>query len=149
MPLIRRLPKRGFNNAAFHKNYAIVNLTDLSRFKPGSVVNEKLLRESKIVRGDIAGIKILGEGELKHPLTIEADKVSASARGKIDKAGGTIVPRVREDGGAPVANGGEGAEPAVREKPNQTEAKAPIKKKSIRLKQASRVKGPKKAPGER
>ncbi len=149
MPLIRRLPKRGFNNAAFHKNYAIVNLTELNRFKPGSVVNEKLLRESKIVRGDIAGIKILGEGDLKHPLTIEADKVSASARGKIDKAGGTIVPRVREDGGAAVANGGEGAEPAVKEQFAETEAKEPLKKRSARLKQVSQAKRPKKAPGKR
>ena len=90
MPLIRRLPKRGFNNAAFHKNYAIVNLTDLNEFKAGTVVNEKLLRESKLVRGRVAGIKILGDGELKHALTIEADKVSASAREKIDKAGATL-----------------------------------------------------------
>lgn len=93
MPLIRRLPKRGFSNSAFHQNYAIVNLADLNGFKAGTVVNEKLLRESKLVRGDVAGIKILGEGELKHALTIEADKVSASAREKIDKAGGTITLR--------------------------------------------------------
>src|SRR2546422_8575719 len=65
MPLIRRLPKRGFNNAAFHKNYAIVNLSDLNRFKAGTVVNEKLLRDSKLVRGNVAGLKILGGGELK------------------------------------------------------------------------------------
>jgi large subunit ribosomal protein L15 len=144
MPLIRRLPKRGFNNAAFHKDYAIVNLTDLNGFKPGSVVNEKLLRESKIVRGDVAGIKILGEGELKHPLTIEADKVSASAREKIDKAGGTISLR---DGGAAVANGEKGVE---LEKPTETPAKAPAaKRRSTRLKQAARAKRQKKAPGKR
>src|SRR6266571_1805567 len=95
MPLIRRLPKRGFNNAAFHKSYAIVNLNDLNKFKPGTPVNEQLLRESKLVRGDVAGIKILGEGELKHALKIEADKVSGSAREKIDKAGGTITIRER------------------------------------------------------
>ncbi|PYL19223.1 MAG: 50S ribosomal protein L15 [Verrucomicrobia bacterium] len=65
MPLIRRLPKRGFNNAAFHATYAIVNLSDLNEFKAGTVVNEELLRESKLVRGDVAGIKILGDGELK------------------------------------------------------------------------------------
>ena len=91
MPLIRRLPKRGFNNAAFHKNYAIVNLDDLNQFKAGTVVTEALLRESKLVRGEVAGIKILGDGELKHALKIEADKVSASARAKIDEAGGTIT----------------------------------------------------------
>jgi large subunit ribosomal protein L15 len=93
MPLIRRLPKRGFNNAAFHNNYAIVNLSDLSEFKAGTVVDEKLLRESKLVRGDFAGIKILGDGELKHALKIEADKVSESAKAKIEKAGGTITMR--------------------------------------------------------
>lgn len=97
MPLIRRLPKRGFNNAAFHKNYAIVNLADLNEFKPGTVVSERLLRESKLVRGHFVGIKILGGGELKHELTVEVDKVSAAAREKIEKAGGTITPRLRDD----------------------------------------------------
>jgi large subunit ribosomal protein L15 len=96
MPLIRRLPKRGFNNAAFHKNYAIVNLADLNEFKPGTVVSERLLRESKLVRGHFVGIKILGDGELKHGLTVEADKVSPAAREKIEKAGGTITPRLRD-----------------------------------------------------
>ena len=95
MPLIRRLPKRGFNNAAFHPNYAIVNLNDLNEFKAGTTVNEQLLRELKLVRGDFAGIKILGDGELKHALTIEVDKVSESAKAKIEKAGGTITMRDR------------------------------------------------------
>ena len=90
MPLIRRLPKRGFNNAAFHQHYAIVNLVDLNGFKAGSVVNEQSLREAKLVRGDVVGIKILGDGELKHALKIEVDKVSAGARDKINKAGGAI-----------------------------------------------------------
>ena len=102
MPLIRRLPKRGFNNAAFHKNYAIVNLADLNEFKPGTVVSEQLLRESKLVRGHFVGIKILGNGELKHGLTVEVDKVSAAAREKIEKVGGTITPRLRDD--RPVQN---------------------------------------------
>ena len=93
MPLIRRLPKRGFNNAAFHSTYAIVNLSDLNEFKAGTVVNEELLRESKLVRGDVVGVKILGDGELKHALKIEADKVSESAKAKIEKAGGTITMR--------------------------------------------------------
>ncbi len=93
MPLIRRLPKRGFNNAAFHKNYAIVNLDSLNSFKAGTTVNEELLRESKLIRGNFAGIKILGDGELKHGLTIEADKFSESARAKIEKAGGSIALR--------------------------------------------------------
>jgi large subunit ribosomal protein L15 len=96
MPLIRRLPKRGFNNAAFHKYYAIVNVSDLNAFEAGAVVNEQLLRESNLIRGHFAGIKILGDGELKHGLKVEADKVSATAREKIEKAGGTIT--LREKG---------------------------------------------------
>ena len=79
MPLIRRLPKRGFNNAAFHKHYAVVNVSDLNAFKAGTVVNEQLLRESNLVRGHFVGIKILGEGELKHDLEVQADKISATA----------------------------------------------------------------------
>jgi large subunit ribosomal protein L15 len=98
MPLIRRLPKRGFNNAAFRRHYAIVNLDDLNEFKAGATVNEQLLRKSNLVRGHFVGIKILGGGELKHGLTVEADKVSAAAREKIEKAGGTITLRLRDDG---------------------------------------------------
>jgi len=93
MPLIRRLPKRGFNNAAFHKRYAVVNVSDLNAFKAGTVVNEQLLRESNLVRGHFAGVKILGEGELKHDLEVQADKISATAREKIEKAGGTVTLR--------------------------------------------------------
>jgi large subunit ribosomal protein L15 len=93
MPLIRRLPKRGFNNAAFHKRYAVVNLDDLNAFKAGTLVNEKVLREANLVRGRFVGIKILGDGELKHAVKVEADKVSAAAREKIEKAGGTIALR--------------------------------------------------------
>ena len=98
MPLIRRLPKRGFNNAAFRRHYAIVNLDDLNEFKAGATVNEQLLRKSNLVRGHFVGIKILGGGQLKHGLTVEADKVSAAAREKIEKAGGTITLRLRDDG---------------------------------------------------
>ena len=115
MPLIRRLPKRGFNNAAFHKHYAIVNLRDLNSFEAGSIVNEQVLRESNLVRGYFVGIKILGDGELKHGLTVEADKVSAAARDKIEKVGGKItlreeraskaLIRADEHAGAPAAEG--------------------------------------------
>ena len=91
MPLIRRLPKRGFNNAAFHKRYAVVNVSDLNAFGAGTVVNEQLLRQSNLIRGHFAGIKILGEGELKHGLNVQVDKVSATAREKIEKAGGTVT----------------------------------------------------------
>jgi large subunit ribosomal protein L15 len=95
MPLIRRLPKRGFNNAAFKKHYALINLDDLNEFKAGTVINEEMLRESKHIRGNVAGLKVLGRGELKHGLTIEADRVSESAREKIEKAGGTVTLRQR------------------------------------------------------
>jgi large subunit ribosomal protein L15 len=99
MPLIRRLPKRGFNNAAFHKQYAVVNVSDLNAFKAGTVVNEQLLRESNLIRGHFAGIKILGEGELKHDLQVQIDKISASAREKIEKAGGTVTLREARSAG--------------------------------------------------
>jgi large subunit ribosomal protein L15 len=121
MPLIRRLPKRGFNNAAFHKTYAIVNLSDLNDFKAGTAVNEQLLREANLVRGNVFGIKLLGDGELKHALTIEVDKVSEGARAKIDKAGGTITIRDRK---APIpAEPKEDVEPATKSeaaKPKRT-----------------------------
>jgi large subunit ribosomal protein L15 len=97
MPLIRRLPKRGFNNAAFHKSYAIVNVGDLNTFEGGTVVNEQLLRESNLVRGHFAGIKILGEGELKHKLQVQTDKISTTAREKIENAGGTVTLRERRN----------------------------------------------------
>src|SRR6201993_1248574 len=87
MPLIRRLPKRGFNNAVFHKRYAIVNLNDLNEFKAGAVVNEQLLRESNLVRGHFAGIKILGDGELKNSLKVQADKASKNERETIENGG--------------------------------------------------------------
>jgi large subunit ribosomal protein L15 len=118
MPLIRRLPKRGFNNAAFHKRYAIINLDDLNAFKAGTAVNEQLLRESKLVRGDFVGIKILGDGELKHGLNVEADKVSAAAREKIEKAGGTIT--LREKAARPhAAVPGEGSDEETGGEPSQ------------------------------
>ena len=95
MPLIRRLPKRGFNNAAFKKHYALVNLDDLNEFKAGTVINEQMLRDANYIRGKVVGLKVLGRGDLKHSLTIEADKVSDAAREKIEKAGGTVTLRQR------------------------------------------------------
>lgn len=91
MPLIRRLPKRGFNNAAFKTRYAIVKLDALNQFKNGATVDEKALRAAKLIRGNYDGVKILGVGELTKKLTITADKVSASAKEKIGKAGGSVT----------------------------------------------------------
>jgi large subunit ribosomal protein L15 len=144
MPLIRRLPKRGFNNAAFHKNYGIVNLTDLASFKEGTVVNEQMLREAKLLRGNGAGLKILGGGELKHALTIEADKISASAREKIEKAGGSVTLRLKPVQGprdaeqaTPAAETAE-AETAVG--PKTKRSKKPAAKKKAPPKSASKKK---------
>jgi large subunit ribosomal protein L15 len=134
MPLIRRLPKRGFNNAAFHKQWAIVNLGDLNQFKAGTVVNEQLLRESLLVRGNGAGIKILGNGELKHALTIEADKISSSAREKIDKAGATITlraARARREKGTP-----EQTDVAASDEPKKGEKPKAAKKASSKKSEA-------------
>jgi large subunit ribosomal protein L15 len=148
MPLIRRLPKRGFNNAAFHKNYAIVNISDLNAFEAGAVVNEQLLRESNLIRGHFAGIKILGDGELKHGLKVEVDKVSATAREKIEKAGGTITLREKEvltKGSAAAAAATEisteerSGEPAPETKGKKDSARKPsAKAKSRAKKKASR-----------
>jgi large subunit ribosomal protein L15 len=91
MPLIRRIPKRGFNNAQFKTRYAVVNLADLERLEAGSNVDEASLRESKLIRGNFDGLKVLGTGELTKSLNITATKVSASAREKIEKAGGTVT----------------------------------------------------------
>ena len=92
MPLLRRIPKRGFNNAAFRTNYAIVNLSDLeTRFEADATVDADALGTAGLVRGNFDGVKVLGDGELTKKLNITADKVSASAREKIEKAGGTVT----------------------------------------------------------
>lgn len=91
MPLIRRLPKRGFNNAAFKTRYAVVNLDTLNQFDNGTSIDEQSLLKAKLIRGNYDGIKILGSGELTKKLTITAHKVSASAKEKIEKAGGSVV----------------------------------------------------------
>jgi len=91
MPLIRRIPKRGFNNTLFKTRYAVVNLADLNEFEDGAEVNEAALLEKKLIRGKYDGVKILGNGELTKKLSITADKVSAAAREKIEKAGGSVV----------------------------------------------------------
>jgi len=132
MPLIRRLPKRGFNNAAFHKHYAVVNVSDLSAFEAGAVINEQVLRESHLIRGHFAGIKILGDGELKHDLKVEVDKISTAAREKIEKAGGTVTLRearsVRKTKEEVASPGGEPDAAAATAKPRVTKTKSRKKK---------------------
>ena len=89
MPLHRRLPKRGFNNP-FRKEYAVVNLDALAQFEPGASVTPENLREKRLVKKMKAGVKILGDGELKHAVNVRAHKFSKSAAQKIQDAGGTI-----------------------------------------------------------
>ena len=88
-PLYRRIPKRGFNNI-FSIEYATVNVSDLERFEDGTVVNMELLLKEGIVRRELAGLKVLGNGNLTHKLTVEAKKFSKSAKEKIEAAGGKI-----------------------------------------------------------
>ena len=87
MPLARRIPKRGFNNI-FATKYATVNVSDLNRFKDGTVVDTELLVASGLVKKVYDGVKILGNGELTAKLTVKAAKFSQSAVEKIEKAGG-------------------------------------------------------------
>jgi large subunit ribosomal protein L15 len=103
MPLIRRLPKRGFNNAAFKKKIAFVNLDDLNTLDSGATVNEASLRAAGLIRGDFDGLKILGRGALSKKLAIEADFVSAGARERIESAGGSVTLRERSGSGKAAA----------------------------------------------
>lgn len=89
MPIHRRLPKRGFKNP-FKKVFAIINVQDLNRFDSDMVVDEAALVKSGLVKGDRDGIKLLGKGDINIPLTLKIDKVSESARQKIESAGGKI-----------------------------------------------------------
>lgn len=93
MPLARRVPKRGFFNGAFKKEYAIVNLGEINAaFDSGAVVDEAALRSKGLVKGyNIDGVKILGDGELTKALEIHATKFSASAAAKITGAGGKLA----------------------------------------------------------
>lgn len=87
--LFRRLPKRGFNNARFTKRFATINLSDLNKFfKDGDVVSPETLAEKKIIKKELCGIKILGNGNLEKKLTIKAHRFTSSAVTKIEEAGG-------------------------------------------------------------
>jgi large subunit ribosomal protein L15 len=88
MPLQRRLPKRGFTNYPFSKEYAIINLKDLTRIEDLNVITPEALYERGIVKDIKDGLKILGEGEITKPLTIKANAFSAAALKKIEGAGG-------------------------------------------------------------
>jgi large subunit ribosomal protein L15 len=100
MPLNRRLPKVGFNSP-FPRELAAVNVKSLEVFEAGATVDEAALRERGIVKGRWDGVKILGQGELTKKLTVKADGVSASAKEKIEKVGGSV--QLIEKTVAPVA----------------------------------------------
>ena len=87
LPLDRKLPKRGFTNR-FAVNYAVVNVEALNAFENGAVVDAAALKAAKIVRKELDGIKILGNGELTKALTVKATVFSATAKEKIEAAGG-------------------------------------------------------------
>jgi large subunit ribosomal protein L15 len=87
-PYYRRVPKRGFNNARFRLEYAIVNIDQLNQFAAGTEVTPDLLQTQGIVKNQLAGITILGNGELNVQLTVKASKFSQSALEKIQASGG-------------------------------------------------------------
>ena len=89
MPLQRRIPKRGFNNI-FASQYAIVNLAALNAFENGDVVDAAALKTKGIVKNELDGIKVLGNGNLTKKLTVKVAAVSASAKEKIEAAGGAV-----------------------------------------------------------
>ena len=91
MPLIRRIPKRGFNNR-FAKSVAVVNVSDLeTAFEAGAEVTLEAIRKLGLAKGRYDLLKVLGDGELKKKLTVSAHRFSASARQKIEQAGGKVV----------------------------------------------------------
>lgn len=89
MPLYRRLPKRGFTNK-FRKQWIVLNVGDLNRFEEGTEVSPQLLVEQGFVKHTRDGLRILGQGELERKLTVRAHHFSASAKAKIEAAGGSI-----------------------------------------------------------
>ena len=91
MPLLRRIPKRGFNNRAFRSEFAEVNVEQLNAFADGAEVTMEALFAQGILKRRLDGVKVLGNGDLKRKLTVKAQRFSAAAREKITQAGGTCV----------------------------------------------------------
>ncbi|MEI6083325.1 MAG: 50S ribosomal protein L15 [Verrucomicrobiota bacterium] len=89
MPLLRRIPKRGFNNKVFGLHLSTVNVGVLDNFDNGATVTPEILKEQGVLKKLLQGVKILGDGELTKKLTVKAQQFSATAREKITKAGGT------------------------------------------------------------
>jgi large subunit ribosomal protein L15 len=89
MPLTRRIPKRGFTNI-FGKEYAIVNVSALNVFEDGTVITNEALIEAGLIKKELDGVKVLGGGELTKKLTVSVDKVTESAKQKIEAIGGKV-----------------------------------------------------------
>ena len=90
MPLMRRIPKRGFNNTRFATRYVAVNLSDLNQFEDGARVDEASLRAVGLANGTSDGVKILGTGELTKKLILQVSAISATAKTKIEAKGGSV-----------------------------------------------------------
>ncbi len=90
LPLYRRLPKRGFSNAQFKIKYAVINVCDLNKFDDGAVVTPEILHEAGLLKNQLDGVKVLGNGTLEKKLTIKAHKFSKEAVNKIEKSGSTL-----------------------------------------------------------
>ena len=88
LPLFRRLPKRGFTNAMFKVEYATINVSDLNKFEDGAVVTPELLKEMGILKKQLSGVKVLGNGKLEKKLNVKAHRFSNVAKEQIEKLGG-------------------------------------------------------------
>ena len=132
MPLIRRIPKRGFNNVRHGTRYLPVNLEALNRFDDGAKVDEAALRHAGLANGRAEGIKILGDGDLTKKLNVTAHSFSASAKAKIEAKGGTCEflvpprpPRIKPAPVQPAKSEGGGAKPGKKAKAQAAEQHAP------------------------
>ena len=90
MPLYRRLPKRGFNNSVFAKQYAEVNVEQLNRFEDGATVDAQSLKDAGVIKKTLDGVKVLGKGEITKAITVKVAAISESAKAKIEAAGGKV-----------------------------------------------------------
>ena len=88
LPLFRRLPKRGFTNAKFKTEYAVINLSDLNKFDNDAIVTPEILKEMGILKNQLDGVKVLGNGTLEKKLVVKAHKFSEKAKQQIESLGG-------------------------------------------------------------
>ena len=89
MPLHRRLPKRGFTNI-FRKEYNILNVEDLNRFEPNALLDAEVFKQAGLIKKMMDGIKLLGTGEITHPVVVRIQRISKAAKEKVETAGGKV-----------------------------------------------------------